>query len=113
MRRVVSFTAQLPEHLPLQLNIRAMKTNFSFDVQYPVHSGGSQAQRDSVMNSLDSLLQVQLRLQDSAASVAASDSHRGSDNKLVELTTTLSDAQIAEVLKAFSAQHGVVVTALE
>lgn len=111
--RVLSFTPPPLEHLPLQPNIQAMKTNFSFDVQYPVHSGGTQAQRDSVMNSLDSLLQAQLRLHDPAASVAASDSHRGSDNKLVELTTTLSDAQIAEVLKAFSAQHGVVVTALE
>ncbi len=90
-----------------------MKTNFSFDVQYPVHSGGTQAQRDTVMNSLESLLQKQLNLHDPAASVAVSDSHRGSNNKLVELTTTLSDAQIAEVLKAFSTQHGVVVTALE
>lgn len=111
--RELSFTPPPLEHLPLQPNIQAMKTNFSFDVQYPVHSGGTQAQRDSVMNSLGSLLQAQLRLHDPAASVAASDSHRGSDNKLVELTTTLSDAQIAEVLKAFSAQHGVVVTALE
>lgn len=90
-----------------------MKTNFSFDVQYPVHSGGTQAQRDAVMNSLDSLLREQLSRRDPATSVAVSDSHRGSDNKLVELTTTLSDAQIAEVLQAFSAQHGVVVTALE
>lgn len=90
-----------------------MKTNFSFDVQYPVHAGGTQAQRDAVMKSLDSLLQEPLSVHDADARVVVSDSHKGSDNKLVELTSTLSDAQIAEVLKVFSAQHGVVVTALE
>ena len=42
-----------------------------------------------------------------------SESHKGNGNKLVELTTTLADAQIAEILKVFSAQHGVVVAALE
>jgi len=45
--------------------------------------------------------------------VVVSDSHKGSDNKIVKLVTTLQDPQIAAALKAFSDQHGVTVTALE
>lgn len=90
-----------------------MKTNFSFDVQYAAGSQSTQAQRDEVMNSLAPSLQALLAEQDKAASVTVSDSHRGDGNKLVELTTTVGDAAIAEILKAFSARHGVLVTALE
>ena len=46
-------------------------------------------------------------------SVLVSDSQKGDNNKFVELVTTLQDAQIAKILKAFSEQHGVTVTALE
>ncbi len=90
-----------------------MKTNFSFDVQYAATSDSTQAQRDEVMESLGPSLQAMLAGQDKAASVMVSDSHKGEGNKLVELTTTLADAQIAEILKTFSEQHGVVIAAFE
>jgi len=45
--------------------------------------------------------------------VVVSDSHKGSDNKIVKRVTTLQDPQIAAILKAFSEQHGVTVNALE
>ena len=90
-----------------------MKTSFAFEVQYPADSDRTESERNEVMDSLQATLQQLLAAQDSAATVAVSDSHKGSGNKLVELTTTLEDAQIASVLKAFSDQHGVSVTALE
>ena len=90
-----------------------MKTNLSFDVQYSADSQSTQAQRDELMDSLGPSLKALLAVQDPAASVAVSDSHKGEGNKLVEFTTTLGDAQIAEILKAFSARHGVVVSAFE
>ena len=89
------------------------KTNFSFEVQYPAHSQSTQPARDALMGSLDTTLQHLLAAQDSEAQVAVSDSHKGSGNKIVELTTTLQDAQIAEILQAFSAEHGVTVSAVE
>ena len=90
-----------------------MKTNFSFDIQYSAASQSTRAQRDELMDSLAPVLQALLAAQDKAATVTVSDSHRGDGNKLVELTTTLGDAGIADILKAFAARHGVVVTALE
>lgn len=89
------------------------KTNFSFEVQYAEHSDSTQPERDALMNSLDTTLQQLLATKDSAAQVRVSDSHKGSGNKIVELTTTLQDAQIAEILQAFSAEHGVTVSAME
>ena len=89
------------------------KTNFSFEVQYPAHSDSTQPERNALMGSLDTTLQHLLATQDSEAQVAVSDSHKGSGNKIVELTTTLQDAQIAEILQAFSAEHGVTVSAVE
>ena len=91
----------------------AQKTNFSFDVKYLADSSSSKAQRDEVMRSLQATFEQLLAAQDPEAEVLVSDSHRGSDNKLVELTTTLEDAQLAVILKAFSDQHGVSVTAFE
>jgi hypothetical protein len=90
-----------------------MKTNFSFEVQYLAQSDSAQAERDALMGDLGPRLQKLLATGDSAASVQVSDSHKGGNHKIVELTTTLQDAQIAAVLKAFSAQHGVRVHALE
>ena len=89
------------------------KTNFSFEVQYPAHSDSTQPERNALMGSLDTTLQHLLATQDSEAQVAVSDSHKGSGNKIVELTTTLQEVQIAEILKAFSAEHGVTVSAVE
>ena len=51
--------------------------------------------------------------QDGAATVKISDSHKGDDHKLVELTTTLAEAQVQRMLQSFAAQHGVSVLALE
>lgn len=89
------------------------KTNFSFEVQFTADSDSTLPQRNALMDSLDATLQQLLAEQDSEAQVVVSDSHKGSGNKIVELTTTLQDAQIAQILKSFSAQHGVVVSALE
>ena len=91
----------------------APKTNFSFEVQYTADSSSSKAQRHEVMDSLQATLQQLLAAQDREAEVLVSDSHRGINNKLVELTTTLQDVQLAGILKAFSEQHGVSVTAFE
>ncbi len=91
----------------------SQKTNYSFDVHYPAHSGRTEAQRDELMGALGLSLQQLLEVQDSAARVSVSDSHKGPDNRIVELTTSLQDAKIAELLEAFSMRHGVLVTALE
>lgn len=89
------------------------KTNFSFEVCYPAQSDRGETERREVMGNLRPALMRLLAADDSAATVAVSDSHRGDASKLVELTTTLSDAQIAGVLQAFTSRHGVSVTALE
>ena len=89
------------------------KTNYSFDVQYPADSDRTEVQRNEVMSSLGPVLQQLLAVNDSAATVVVSDSHKGSGNKIVELTTSLLDARITEVLQAFSGRHGVTVTAVE
>lgn len=91
----------------------SQKTNYSFDVQYPADSDSTEVQRHEVMSTLGPALQQLLAVNDSAATVEVSDSHKGSGNKIVELTTSLLDAQITEVLQAFSGRHGVTVTALE
>lgn len=90
-----------------------MKTNFSFEVQYGASPGTAQAQRDEVMGTLGPLLQQRLAAEDGSARVLVSDSHKGADHKLVELVTTLQDAQITRILKAFSEQYGVKVNAFE
>lgn len=89
------------------------KTNFSFEVSYPAQSDRSDAERRELMGKLGPELMRLLAEDDSAATVAVSDSHKGDASKLVELTTTLSDAQIAGVLQAFTTHHGVIVEALE
>ena len=89
------------------------KTHYSFDVQYPANSDSTEAQRNEMMGRLGPALQQLLAVNDSAATVVVSDSHKGNGNKIVELTTTLLDAQITEVLQAFSGRHGVTVTAVE
>lgn len=99
-----------------------MKTNFSFEVRYaaePVHApnrsatGATPEPRADVMQGLQALLQVQFGALDPAASVQVSDSHKGNNNKIVELVTTLQDDQIASALKVFCDAHGVEITAVE
>jgi hypothetical protein len=89
------------------------KTNFSFEVQYTTSSNAVQAGPDGVMASLGPSLQKVFATTDPSATVAVSDSHKGAGNKIVELVTTLQDAEIADILRAFSGQHGVAVSALE
>jgi hypothetical protein len=48
------------------------------------------------MASLGPSLQKVFAATDPSATVAVSDSHKGSGNKIVELVTTLQDAEIAE-----------------
>jgi hypothetical protein len=99
-----------------------MKTNFSFEVQYaaPPPTGAGQpaagatpAQREDVMQRLQVLLKGQFEPLDAAATVQVSESHRGANNKIVELVTTLQDEQIASAMKRFCETHGVTVTAIE
>ena len=89
------------------------KTNFSFELYYAASSASTQAQRDQVMRTLEPSLSALFTASDSTASVTVTDSHKGSFNKIIELVTTLQDAQIAEILKNFSDAHGATVTALE
>lgn len=88
------------------------KTNFSFEIFYAESSAPPPA-GDEVMKTLGPSLQGLLAAKDSAATVVVSDTHKGSGNKIVEITTTLQDAQLAEVLKAFEESHGLTVSALE
>jgi hypothetical protein len=99
-----------------------MKTNFSFEVQFAAPAeagagqllaGGTPAQREDVMQRLEVLLQAQFEPLDASATVQVSESHRGENNKIVELVTTLQDEQIASALKRFCDAHGVTITALE
>lgn len=88
-------------------------TNFSYKMQYSADSSRSYEQRTEVMDSLQGLVQQLLAAQDSQAKVVVSGSHRSGSSKLVEMTTRLDDAQLASVLKGFSEQHGVRITAFE
>ena len=90
-----------------------LKTNFSFEVHYPAESTSTLAQRNALMDTLGPQLQQLLAAQDAEATVAVSDSHRGAASKLVELTSTLQDAQIASILQVFAKQHDVSVSAFE
>jgi hypothetical protein len=89
------------------------KTNFSFEVQYVEGTAAGKDERDGVMASLGPLLQKLFAANDPSATVTVSESHKGDGNRIIELVTTLQDAQIAGVLQAFSSQHGVTVSALE
>lgn len=93
-----------------------MKTRFSFEVQYPVPTEGTgkpAAPRDTIMGTLESSLKTLLQAQDQTATVTVSDSHKGDNNKLVELVTTLQDEQLEKLLGDFSGQHGLSINALE
>ena len=89
------------------------KTNFSFELFYPERSATTTEQRNEVMRKLEPSLNNAFKTQDGAAIVTVSDGHKGSYNRLIELTTILTDAQIEETLKQFCTQTGLTVTALE
>lgn len=91
----------------------APRTNYEFEVYYPAHASNPETEREDLMAVLGPVLQQLLAEKDSAAHVAVSNSPKGSQHKLVELCTTLGDAQVAEMLQALSLRHGVAVSALE
>ena len=91
----------------------SQKTNFSFEMHYPADTRAPDAQRAQLMAALGPTLLALFAAGDGAATVAVSDSHKGSGHKMVELVTTLQDMQIAAILQAFSEQHGLSVQALE
>lgn len=88
-------------------------THFSFEIQYPEHAAGSRSERAGLMESLGPTIKQLLAAQDGAAMVAVSDSHKGDDHKLVELTTVLDESQVRQLLQSFVVQHGLHVLALE
>lgn len=89
------------------------KTNFSFELYYAAQSSSPLAQRDEVMRTLGPSLQALLASGDSTAVVTVSDSHKGSDNRIVELVTTLPDARIVEILTGFCERNGMTMDAVE
>ena len=89
------------------------KTNFSFELYYAESSTHTPAQLDQAMRVLQPSLSDLFTASDSTATVVVSDSHKGSFNKIVELVTTLQDAQIEKLLKDFCDAHGATVRALE
>jgi hypothetical protein len=89
------------------------KTNFSYELFFAERSAITTDQRNEVMRKLELSLNNAFKAQDSAAIVTVSDSHKGSYNKLIELVTALTDAQIEATLTQFCTQTGLTVTALE
>lgn len=97
----------------MQNQTMTTKTNFSFELFYAERTAITTEQRNEVMRKLEPSLNTAFKANDDAAVVAVSDSQKGSYNKIVELMTTQTDAQIEETLKQFCQQTGLTVTALE
>ena len=91
----------------------ASKTNFSFELFYAERTAITTEQRNEVMRKLEASLNTAFKANDEAAAVTVADSQKGSYNKIVELMTAQTDAQIEETLKQFCQQTGLTVTALE
>ena len=89
------------------------KTNFSFELFYAERTAITTEQRNEVMRKLEPSLNTAFKANDDAAVVTVSDSQKGSYNKIIELVTTQTDAQIEETLKQFCQQTGLTVAALE
>lgn len=88
-------------------------TNFSFELYYSAKSTADAGQREAVMRKLGPSLQALLTTKDGTATVIVSDSHKGSDNKIVEVSTTLPDAGVAEILKQFCDVSGLTANIVE
>ena len=89
------------------------KTNFSFELFYAERTAVTTEQRNEVMRKLEPSLNTAFKVNDDAAVATVSDSQKGSYNKIIELVTTQTDAQIEETLKQFCQQTGLTVAALE
>ena len=90
-----------------------MKTNFSFELYFTNASQKPADERAAVMRDLGTLLEQALLPRDAQARVTVTDSHKGSDNKIAELTTTLTDAELGGVLQPFCQAQGLTLDALE
>lgn len=90
-----------------------MHTHFSFELYYAASSPCKPAERNAVMQQLGPSLQAALASHDGSATVTASDSHKGSDNQLVEVVSSLPDASIAALLKTFCDTNGLTLNLLE
>jgi len=89
------------------------KTNFSFKLFYAERTAITTEQRNEVMRKLEPSLSTAFKANDDVAVVTVSDSQKGGYNKIIELVTTQTDAQIEETLKQFCQQTGLTVAALE
>jgi len=89
------------------------KTNFSFELQYAPGAKTPYAERDAALDRTEPALQALFAAQDKGAAVSLDDSQKGSGSRILELSTTLDDAQIAGILKEFSEQHSLSISALE
>lgn len=90
-----------------------LKTNFSFALQYAPDTKTPYGERDAALDKAGPALQALFAAQDTGAAVSLNDSQKGSGNRILELSTTLDDTQIAGILKEFSEQHGLSINALE
>lgn len=89
------------------------KTNFSFELQYAQDAKTPYAERDAALDKAGPALQALFAARDKGAVISLNDSQKGSGNRILELATTLDDAQIAGILKEFSEQYGLSISALE
>lgn len=89
------------------------KTNFSYELQYAALSVNLQGKPDEVMSRLESALKSLMNSIDPDAVVEVQNSHKGNANKILEVVSAASDQQVEDVLRAFCAQNGVTITALE
>jgi hypothetical protein len=89
------------------------KTSFSFELQYAPDAKTPYADRDTALGKAEPALQALFAAQDKGAAVSLNNSQKGSGSRILELSTTLDDAQIAVILKTFSEQNGLSISALE
>ena len=88
-------------------------TNFSFELFYSASATTDAGRRDAVMRTLEASLQTLFAVQDASARIRVSDSHKGVDNKIVEISTTLGDAAVAVILKQFCDTSGLTIQIVE
>ena len=92
----------------------AMKTNFTFEIQYPAapdHAPTPAPTQD--IEALMPKLLTQLKAQDESASVTVGNSHKGQNSRIVEVVTALPDDAMAKILEAFTADNGVTAKAVD
>lgn len=86
---------------------------YLYDVQFPSNTEVPQAEQDEVMASLSSSLEGLLSLNDDKATVTDTESHKGEGHRLLDVSTTLDDEQMATAIKALAKQTGLAVNPQE